>query len=206
VAARGKLTLLFTGGVISFLAGTGIVIAGLSPMWAHNTETATMWAPAPAARSADDSTVNRISNATSSVLDRPVNGVAFGLSIPKLGYRATVLEGVESSVLDQGPGHYPTTAWPGHSGVVGVAAHNVYWLSFDQLAAGDRIEIQTRRALLVYDITGSKITDPNDRTVLVSSGEHRLALTTCYPLWAGAFATRRLIFFAREIDATQTGA
>jgi sortase (surface protein transpeptidase) len=34
--------------------------------------------------------------------------------------------------------------------------------------------------------------------VLVSTPEHHLALTTCYPLWAGAFATQRLIFFASQ--------
>ena len=55
------------------------------------------------------------------------------------------------------------------------------------------------RGLFSYRITGSEVTDPNDRTILVPSTEHRLVLTTCWPLWAGAFATQRLIFFAVQM-------
>jgi sortase A len=129
--------------------------------------------------------------------------VAFSMNIPALGYRATVLEGVDYGVLNRGPGHYPTTSWPGQQGTVGIAAHNVYWLSFAQLKSGDLVEIQTRRGLFIYRITGSRVTEPTDRTVLVNSTEHRLALTTCYPLWAGAFATQRLVFFATQLRDTR---
>ena len=134
-------------------------------------------------------------------LDRPVNGVAFEMMIPSLGYRATVREGVGAGVLERGPGHYPTTAWPGHAGTVGIAAHNVYWIDFSRLGTGDVVEVRTRRALVVYEITSSRVTDPNDRTVLAGSTSHKVALTTCYPLWAGAFATRRLIFMGREVGS-----
>jgi hypothetical protein len=68
---------------------------------------------------------------------------------------------------------------------------------------GDLVEIQTRRGLFIYRITGSRVTEPTDRTVLVNGTEHRLALTTCYPLWAGAFATQRLVFFATQLRSTR---
>jgi sortase A len=80
-----------------------------------------------------------------------------------------------------------------------VAGHNTYWLSFNRLRVGDRVEIRTQHGLYVYEINGSSVVDPNDRTVLSATSDHRLTLTTCYPLWAGAFATKRLIFTAREI-------
>ncbi|TMF81268.1 MAG: sortase, partial [Chloroflexi bacterium] len=51
----------------------------------------------------------------------------------------------------------------------------------------------------LFEITGSRVTDPNDRTVLAATSDDRLTLTTCYPLWAGAFATKRLIFTARAL-------
>ncbi len=121
------------------------------------------------------------------------------MSIPVLRYSAMVYQGVSADTLSHGPGHYPTTAWPGQPGNVGVAAHIVYWLNFERLRVGDRIEIRTASGFYVYQITGSRVTDPNDRTVLVQSSDHRLTLTTSYPLWAGAYATKRLIFTAEEI-------
>ena len=64
---------------------------------------------------------------------------------------------------------------------------------------GDQVQIVTQHGLYAYQITASWVTDPNDRTVLAPTSYDRLTLTTCYPLWAGAFATRRLIFTAKEL-------
>ena len=127
----------------------------------------------------------------------PVDGVTFELRIPAIGYQAMVRQGVSLYVLAGGPGHYPGTPWPGQSGNVGVAGHNTFWLSFNRLKVGDRVEITTQHAHYVYVITGSRVVDPNDRTVLAPTSDNRLTMTTCYPLWAGALATKRLIFSAR---------
>ncbi len=132
-------------------------------------------------------------------LQRPVKGIDFAIRVPKLGYYAAVKEGISSTVLYSGPGHYPTTVWPGDQGTVGVAAHNVYWINFPQLKARDEIDIQTRYGTFRYWVTGSKIVNPDDRTVLVSHAPgYHLVLTTCWPLWAGAFATQRYIIFADQ--------
>lgn len=131
--------------------------------------------------------------------DAPVNGVDFELLVPAIGYRATVLEGTTREILDRAPGHYVTSAWPGHEGNVGVAAHNTYWLAFRKLEVGDRVEIQAPRGRFLYEITEIRVVDPDDRTVLAPTAGHRLTLTTCYPLWAGAWATQRLIFIAAEV-------
>jgi LPXTG-site transpeptidase (sortase) family protein len=129
----------------------------------------------------------------------PVDGVWFEMRVPAIGYSGAVRQGVGLNVLDSGPGHYPTTPWPGQPGNVGVAGHNTFWLSFSHLKSGDRVEIQTQHGLYLYVISGSKVVSPSDRTVLAATGDDRLTLTTCYPLWAGAYATQRLIFTAREI-------
>jgi sortase A len=132
-------------------------------------------------------------------LERPVNGIDFAIKIPRLGYYAAVKEGVGSGVLYSGPGHYPTTMWPGEPGTVGVAAHNVYWINFPQLSRGDEIDIETRYGIYRYRVTGSQIVNPDDRSVLIpdSDGYH-LTLTTCWPLWAGAFATKRYVIFTDQ--------
>jgi sortase A len=132
-------------------------------------------------------------------LQRPVKGIDFAIRVPKLHYFAAVREGVDATILYSGPGHYPGTVWPGDQGTVGVAAHNVYWIDFPQLSVRDEIDLETRYGTFRYRVTGSKIVSPNDRTVVMPSetGYH-LVLTTCWPLWAGAFATRRYVIFAEQ--------
>ena len=131
---------------------------------------------------------------------RPVDGVDFAIEVPKIGYQAAVAEGVDAQTLGSGPGHYPGTAWPGQDGNVGVAAHNVYWIRFGDLGPGDLVRLDTRWGAYDYRITGRRIVWPDDRTILVPTATPRLTLTTCWPLWAGAFATQRLVFFADQVD------
>ncbi|OLD49683.1 MAG: hypothetical protein AUI42_06750 [Actinobacteria bacterium 13_1_40CM_2_65_8] len=132
-------------------------------------------------------------------LQRPVDGVDFAIRVPRLGYVAAVKEGISSSVLYASPGHYPQTVWPGDPGTVGIAAHNVYWINFPQLARGDEIDVETRYGTFKYHVTGSKVVNPNDRSVLLPNAPgYHLTLTTCWPLWAGAFATQRYVIFSDQ--------
>lgn len=132
-------------------------------------------------------------------LQHPVNGVDFAIRVPRLGYFAAVKEGVSSSVLYASPGHYPQTVWPGDPGTVGVAAHNVYWINFPKLQPGDEIDLETRYGTFKYDVTGAVIVNPNNRSVLIPDAPgYHLTLTTCWPLWAGAFATRRYVIFSDQ--------
>ena len=132
-------------------------------------------------------------------LQHPVNGVDFAIQVPRLGYFAAVKEGVSTSVLYDSPGHYPETVWPGDPGTVGVAAHNVYWINFPQLARGDEIDLETRYGTFKYHVTGTTIVNPDNRTVLVPNAPgYHLTLTTCWPTWAGSFATRRYIIFTEQ--------
>jgi sortase A len=129
-------------------------------------------------------------------LARPVDGLDFRLEVPKLGYTAIVREGVGLDVLAIGPGRYPATAWPGHPGSVGVAAHNINWIQFSELKPGDDVLLQTRYGTFRYRMTGSRIVTPDDTSVLEPQPDRQLTMTTCWPLWAGQFATRRLAIFA----------
>jgi sortase A len=127
------------------------------------------------------------------------SGAVFAIRIPRLGYYAAVSEGVGAAVLAGGPGHYPGTAWPGQEGNVGVAAHNTFWIAFDRLAVGDEIVVETRTGDVGYRVLGGRVVDPSDRTVLAPTpGRSRLTLTTCWPLWAGALAPRRLAIVAES--------
>jgi sortase A len=132
-------------------------------------------------------------------LQHPIKGIDFAIRVPKLRYFAAVREGVSLTVLYSGPGHYPGTVWPGDQGTVGVAAHNEYWINFPEIKPRDEIDIQTRYGTFRYLVTGSRIVNPDDRTVLVSNAPgYHLVLTTCWPTWAGVFATQRYIIFAEQ--------
>jgi sortase A len=199
---RAGAVAMVAAGTVAVVTGAWFIIGSLAPMWGPDTSTVT--SPPAVSVSTGLARPASESGAAEPAPEGPVDGVAFAIRIPAIAYSATVLEGVDRGVLDRGPGHYPTSAWPGHAGTVGVAAHNVYWLSFNSLKPGDRVEMKTRAAVYLYEITSSKVTGADDPTVLVPTPRHRLALTTCYPLWAGAFATQRLVFFGKQLEATSS--
>lgn len=130
---------------------------------------------------------------------RPSIPALFAIRVPKIGYYAAVRQGVSLDVLAVGPGHYPTTALPGQQGLVGVAAHNTFWIPFGQLGPGDTVVLETLTAKFTYRITSTKIVNPDDRTVLAGTPDPRLVLTTCWPLWAGNLAPQRLALFAQQV-------
>jgi sortase A len=133
-------------------------------------------------------------------LKQPRDGIDFAIRVPKLNYFAAVREGVDTGVLYSSPGHYPSTVWPGDPGMVAIAAHNVYWINFPQLTNGDEVEIETRYGLFRYRVTGSQVVNPDNRTILVPDADgYHLTLTTCWPLWAGAFAKQRYVIFTEQV-------
>ncbi len=195
----GRSRALIAIGVVCFLAGAALGVQSLSPMFSGPSGTPAVGSlPTPSA-GAPLETAGPGALSAAPYKPVPVNSVAFSMEVPALGYRATVLEGVDAKQLDRGPGHYVSSAWPGQSGNVAIAAHNVYWLSFNRLRAGDRVIIRTADAVFTYEITASRIVEPNDSSPLNQTESHTLTLTTCYPLWAGAYATKRLVFTGREI-------
>lgn len=129
----------------------------------------------------------------------PALPAAFAIRVPKIGYYAAVREGVSLSVLATGPGHYPSTAMPGRPGLVGIAAHNTFWIPFGRLGPGDAVILETRTGRYTYRITGTRVVEPDDRTILAQTSDSRLALTTCWPLWAGNLAPQRLVIFAEQV-------
>ncbi len=210
--ARRPAAIAVVAGSLALTSGVALMAVNLAPLFGLGGDNVTVAMPMPNESSSVavgsavggsglGAAMGSASNIARSplVLDRPVNGVAFNMSVSAIGYKATVREGVGNDVLMKGPGHYPTSAWPGERGNVAIAAHNVYWLGFSRLKAGDQVQIQTRRGLYVYQITGSKVINPSDTSVLAPTQDNRLTMTTCWPLWAGAYATQRLVFTAIEV-------
>jgi sortase A len=136
--------------------------------------------------------------ATTQAPGEPIVPALFSIRVPKIGYYAAVREGVSMSILATGPGHYPTSAMPGGQGMVAVAAHNTFWIPFGQLGPGDAVILQSRSGTYTYRVTGTKVVNPDDRSVLAPTSSPTLVLTTCWPLWAGDLASQRLAIFAQQ--------
>ena len=135
------------------------------------------------------------------VVKVPGNAVAI-LEIPKIDVDMVVVEGTDTESLKKGPGHYSRTAYPWEdSGRVGIAGHRTtygapFW-SLNELREGDEIVLATEYGIFEYRVTGSRIIDPSDGSVLDPTRDPTLVLTTCNPRFSAA---ERLVVFADRVD------
>lgn len=136
---------------------------------------------------------------------RPVPPVPSGrwflMRVPGTGYEEVVREGVSEAILYRGPGHYPETAWPGWPGNVGVGVHNTYWLGVGKLEPGRTVVLETEYGVFTYRIRTSEVVAADTLGLFTQDGPQRLTLTTCWPLWAGAAATQRLVMVGDQVAA-----
>jgi sortase A len=119
-------------------------------------------------------------------------GTLFGhLVIPRIGVNYFVVEGVGSSQLAEGPGHYPGTAAIGGSGNVGIAGHRTThgapFYDLNELTAGDLIYLTNlAHQTFTYRVTTQFVVAPSDGAVLNPTPRPSLTLTTCNPRYSAA--------------------
>jgi sortase A len=119
-------------------------------------------------------------------------GTVFGhIVIPKIGVNYYVVEGVGSSQLAEGPGHYPGTAAIGAAGNVGIAGHRTThgapFYSLNELKAGDPIYLtNTAGQTFTYWVATQFVVAPSDGAVLNPTLKPTLTLTTCDPRYSAA--------------------
>jgi sortase A len=122
--------------------------------------------------------------------EAPPSGAVAHLVIPKIGVDKIVVEGVELSDLQKGPGHYPRTPLPGEPGNAAIAGHRTtYGAPFyrlNELASGDDIFVTTPAGKFRYQVTDSRVVGPSDVSVLNPTADNRLTLTTCNPRFSAA--------------------
>ena len=120
------------------------------------------------------------------------------LQIPSLGNTYNIIQGTDTENLEEGPGHYPSTAFPGMGQTVAIAGHRTTYLApfrfINQLKPGDRISITMRYGKFTYVVQYLRIVKPTDVAVIDDVGYERLVLSACNPIYSAA---QRIIVFAR---------
>lgn len=136
------------------------------------------------------------------------------ISIPKINIHAPVI--FENSVVEEdvqkalqsGVVHYGNTALPGQAGNSAIFGHssNDWWepgnykfvfVLLDKLIPGDRFTMDYQSKRYTYEVTGSKIVEPTDISVLKPTAEPTLTLITCTP---PGTSLRRLVVTAKQVD------
>jgi sortase A len=126
------------------------------------------------------------------------------LKIPRLGLRAVVVNGTGVSDLRRGPGRHLKSYMPGERELVYIAGHRTTYGapfgSINELRAGDPITVELPYATVVYRVTGHRIVDDNDLSVLNSPHHEELVLQACHPRF---FASQRYLVYARPVSIEQ---
>ncbi len=131
--------------------------------------------------------------------------------IPRFGadYARPVIEGTARPVLALGVGHYDGSVEPGQVGNFAIAGHRTtYGRPFhdiDKLRDGDRVIIETKATVYVYEITDREIVRPWQTEVIApvpdepgaTPEEALLTMTSCHPKYS---ATERYITHGRLTD------
>ena len=120
------------------------------------------------------------------------------VSIPKINLDVIVVEGTNHRALRIGPGHLRNTPAPGDVGNSVISAHrDTFFRHIYELTKGDEIQVRRDGRTYTFQVTGKKIVQPNDTSILNNTPDARLTLITCYPTYYIGPAPERLIVFSK---------
>lgn len=125
------------------------------------------------------------------------------IAIARLGISAMVKEGIDDRTLGLAVGHIPSTAMPGETGNVGLAAHrDNLFRNLKAVEQGDEITLTTLDNTYIYRVTSFTIVNPEEISVLApEAGERMLTLVTCYPFYFVGHAPKRFVVRARLVTS-----
>ena len=123
------------------------------------------------------------------------------IKLPTLGRHYVVVQGTNTDTLRKGPGHYPSTVFPGEPGTVAIAGHRTTYgapfRTIDQLKSGQHIVLAMPYGTFTYAVERTQIVSPDAFWITRRvPGEDRLVLSACHPLYS---ASHRIVVFARLI-------
>jgi sortase A len=124
------------------------------------------------------------------------------IEVPRLNLSALAREGVDVRTLRTAVGHVPGTAMPGAEGNAAFAAHrDTFFRPLEQIRTGDDVVVTTPTGVHRYAVTGTRIVDPSEVSVLQPTEGRQLTLVTCYPFNFAGSAPKRFIVQASLRDS-----
>jgi LPXTG-site transpeptidase (sortase) family protein len=130
-----------------------------------------------------------------------VNDGLTRVEIPKIDLDAIVVEGTSWKKLRLGPGRITSSAHPGERGNSVITAHrDTFFRHIGDLQMNDEILVRRNGEVLTFHVTGRKIVEPTDLSVLKQTKEPTLTLITCYPIYFIGPAPERLIVTAKLVE------
>jgi sortase A len=133
----------------------------------------------------------------------PATDTLTRVSIPRINMDAIVIEGASRKQLSIGPGHMIDTAMPGEPGNAVITGHrDTFFRNIYELKRGDEIIIRRNGQIFKYQVTGKKIVEPDDLSVLKPTEDPQLTLITCYPTYYIGPAPKRLVIFSKLAQPT----
>ncbi len=125
------------------------------------------------------------------------------LRIPRLQLDEIVLEGVDGSELNAGPGHLTGSVYPGEKGNSIISAHrdrhfSRLWL----IQVGDTVVTETGSSETRWVIVSKRVVAAN-APALFRTRDETLTLTTCWPIRYFGSAPDRLIVTAKPVGAAK---
>lgn len=117
----------------------------------------------------------------------PTQGPAQAVQIvvPAIDVNAPVVQGDGWEQLKKGVAQHLGTPDPGQVGNLVLSAHNdIFGQIFrrlDELAPGDEVQLHTASQVFVYVITGTKVVEPTEVSVMAPTAHPSLTLISCYP-------------------------
>jgi len=135
---------------------------------------------------------------------KPVDDGLIRLSIPKIDLSAIVVNGTTRMDLKSGPGKITGTPLPGEVGNSVISAHrDTFFRHIYELKPGDEIDVQRNGQSRKFEVTGKKIVEPDDLSVLKQTDERQLTLLTCYPIYYIGPAPQRLVVFSKLVGKNE---
>ncbi|MBI5052907.1 MAG: class D sortase [Chloroflexi bacterium] len=131
------------------------------------------------------------------VIPTPSPKQAIRMIISAINIDAPVVQGDSWEQLKKGIAQHIGTGDPGQSGNLVVSAHNdifgELFRELDRLKPGDEVQVFTASQKFTYRITGTRLVQPTEVSVMNPTVSPTLTLISCYPYLVD---TQRIIVFA----------
>jgi sortase A len=136
-------------------------------------------------------------------LPTPSPGHVHSIHLPTLwDSAAPVVQGDGWEQLKKGVGQHVGSGKPGEAGNVVLSAHNdifgELFRNLDQLKPGDEIILSSGLQDFVYRVTGLRIVEPTEVSVMDPTSRPTVTLISCYPYLVD---TQRIVVFGELVDS-----